>query len=121
MNKVILGSAKTPLLAMKGPATTGPAIVTCPETTFPLVVSMTMVPPSEQPGQLLKNVAETSNVVSAFAAPILRARAHDAAASAALIFNFMTVNPLDEPPQPPPASILQHSAVNCVSSDKPAA
>jgi hypothetical protein len=52
------------------------------------VLIITMLPPSVQPEQ--KNgsiVAETSNVI-AFAAPTLRTRAHPAAASAPLSFDF---------------------------------
>jgi hypothetical protein len=69
---------------VKGP-TDRPVIVTCPEVREPLVGSITMLPPSVQPGQAPAppetNVAETSNVVSAFAAPIPRARAHPATAA----------------------------------------
>jgi hypothetical protein len=55
-------------------------------------------------------VAATSNVMmAAFAAPTLRAIAHEATASAALIFDFMAVTPLDKLPQLQRASLLQNN------------
>src|SRR5262249_3735963 len=39
----------------------------------------------------------------------MQVRTPHTAASAALSFDFMAVTPLDEPPQPPPASLLQSS------------
>jgi hypothetical protein len=47
--------------------------------------------------------------VTAFAG--LAASTHPAAASAVPSFDFMAITPLDQPPQPPRASVLQHNSV----------
>ena len=79
---------------MKGPTTgDSPAIVMCCDVTEPVAVSIPRVPPSVQPGQLESNVAETSNMGSAFAAPMLPVT-RQMAASAALSFDFMSRSPL---------------------------
>src|SRR5262245_17221200 len=48
----------------------------------------------------------------------LTASTHPAATSATLSFDFMAVTPLDEPPQPPPASLSQSSLVQVHLLDK---
>src|SRR5262249_37009959 len=88
MNKEILGSAKTPLLAMKGPATTGPAIVTCSETTFPL--GKLIADETEKWGQGGEVCGHQSGLTRVV--PTVRSRAHhrlggDIAAGTRAIFN----------------------------------
>ena len=85
---------------MKGPTLgDSPAIVMFGELIAPVLLLSTKLPPSVHVGEQAATpplravmVAATSNVMmSAFAAPTLMARAHEAAASAALIFDFMAV------------------------------
>jgi hypothetical protein len=115
--------------AMKGPTLgASPTIVILTSLIAPVLLLSTKLPPSVHTGEQVAvpalpepdgaMVATTFSVmISAFAAPTLTARMHTVAASAALSFNFI-VNPsvmnrrCDEPPQPPPASLLQSSVVN---------
>jgi hypothetical protein len=96
VNASLVEIGETPK-SVKGPINKGAPLlakVTFAETISPLLVLMTMSPPSVQlKGQAGATIAETSNVVmvSAFAAPTPRARAHAAAASAAFNFDFMAV------------------------------
>jgi hypothetical protein len=86
---------------VKGPTLgDSPAIVMFDEIRWPVLLSSTKLPPSVHAGEQLAvpdsaiMVPATSSVMmSAFAAPKLSTRAHAAATSAALSFDFMTAPP----------------------------
>jgi hypothetical protein len=65
----------------------------------PAITSMVSSPENVLPGDGIEYVPATSNVF-AFAVPKLNAVAHNTLTSVALIFNFMSVPPLDRMPQP---------------------
>jgi len=66
--------------------------------TVPAITSMLSVP-DKVPLEGIEYVPVTSNEF-AFAVPKLNAMAHNTLTSVALIFNFMSVPPLDRMPQP---------------------
>jgi hypothetical protein len=118
MSVVPLGSAMLVKNVVKGPVLSdSPSIVMFGELIAPVLLSSTKLPPSVHTGEqvappkLAVMVAATSSVMmAAFAAPTLRVRAHEAAASAALIFDFMAVTPSMRL-QPRRASVRQLAAI----------
>src|SRR5262245_60819777 len=100
---------------MKFPVAGGvPWVGSCgrPPVMVPIAVFWTKSKSSKSTAPGTELVVAPGLMVTEMAFAGLAASTHAPATSAAINIDFMAVTPLNEPPQPPPASLLQSSFVN---------